>query len=243
MWYRDALSIGKSIGTIQCTYAELFADPNGQQKVFSLQRKKLWNMTQHERYELDHKYYQVDMSWNTEGIVAWDLLGNNKSGVVPEGYIVFDLPLVIADVHSDDRLVPVRLDYNAVDYIKRTLRATKMRPYYVVYDNPEDPQIIRQTFFKPETYTDKKGRLRTRKDDYYVAIYEKISDRFEKLAKMLNENDIFYVKPAAFRWMPIDVSHMNNGTNPEFVKRKNEAYKKMKDAEKVLLLAGISNII
>ena len=238
MWYRDALSIGKSIGTIQCTFAELIADPNGQQKVFSLQRKRF--MTQHERYELDHKYYQVDMSWNSEGIPAWDL--DRKWGV-PEGYIVFDLPLVIADVHSDDRLVPVRLDYNAVDYIKRTLRATKMRPYYVVYDNPEDPQIIRQTFAKPETYTDKKGRLRTRKDDYYVAIYEKISDRFEKLAKMLNENDIFYVKPAAFRWMPIDVSHMNNGTNPEFVKRKNEAYKKMKDAEKVLLLAGISNII
>ena len=238
MWYRDALSIGKSIGTIQCTYAELFADPNGQQKVFSLQRKKF--MTQYEISELEHKYYQVDMSWNPEGIPAWDL---NGKGGIPEGYIVFDLPLVIADVHSDDRLVPVRLDYNAVDYIKRTLRATKMRPYYVVYDNPEDPQIIRQTFSKPETYTDKKGRLRTRKDDYYVAIYEKVFDRFEKLAKMLNENDIFYVKPAAFRWMPIDVSHMNNGTNPEFVKRKNEAYKKMKDAEKVLLLAGISNII
>lgn len=262
MWYREALAIGRAQGTIQCTYAIIY-DQDGK-KLFALQRlnpasqKAADIMTRNGGKESDPDSRSVetwnldlvDTSFGQEGIIAWqqDVRTENLDRV-DTGYIVFDLPLVIAEEHSNDRLVPVRLDANAVLYIQNTLWATKTYTGYELYTK-DLSRVIDSGKSNPNYW----GKTYTKDGVMYVdtkrngtcivqALLDYRKPHWAELIRRLNADEVFYVKPAAFDWQPIDVSHMNNGSNPEWVRRKDEAYAKLQKSKKMLMLAGLSNIL
>ena len=261
MWYRDALAIGRSEGTIQCTYAIIY-DADGR-KLFALQRKNFED--EYNKYQGMYEYSDtqrtiVDTGWGNEGIVAWEIDQRTPDGAVDTGYIAFDLPLVYAEEYSTERLVPVKLDYNAVAYLKKTLASAApinmvalitMDEWKAFKDDPDN--------YKPSVYKKMTGSEFARIADhhkntdestvefegvvYHYETYKDYNPRWKKLTDMLNDTDTFYVKPAAFRWQPVDVSHMNNGSNPEWAKRKQAALDNLNKAKRMLLLAIGSNII
>ena len=130
MWYRDALNIGRAQGIIQCTFACIYNEKGEQ--LFALYRKNTGELAEKfGGYNKQSTYDKIIVDTGTfsqEGIVAWEIDRRLGDGTYADtGYITFDLPLVIADEHSDDRLVPVHLDYNAIAYIKRTLASVKKK--------------------------------------------------------------------------------------------------------------------
>lgn len=204
MWYRDALKIGRAEGTIQCTYAAIY-DANGKM-LFALYRENAQKLAErfgaYGKQSTNDKIIVDTGTFSAEGIIAWEYDKRLQSGEYADtGYIVFDLPLVIADKHSDERLVPVRLDYNAIAYIRRTLASARKKP-----------------------------------DGSY-------NERWMRLAESLSDTATYYVKPAAFDWQPIDVSHMNNGHNPEWVTRKQIAKDRLDRAKAILAVASATMII
>lgn len=236
MWYRQALAIGKAQGTIQCTYAIIY-DKSGN-KLFALQRKnfedKLYNEAlDSKRRGSDVNSIVVDTHYGSEGIIAWQLDARTGGEFVDTGYIAFDLPLVIADVHSEDRLIPVRLDYNAIAYIKRTLSSAKQLNKYTITD--KDGNVIEERWSLNQTT--KRGY---EKKGYTITVTKDYHPRWLKLSQSLNDTDTFYVKPAAFDWQPIDVSHMNDGSNPEWVLRRKKAEDNLRKAKILLALAGVA---
>ena len=251
MWYRQALAIGRAEGTIQCTYAIIY-DKSGE-KLFALQRKNFEDKLRadglsKERSEGDQRNIVVDTYYGAEGIIAWQLDAKTGGDFVDTGYIAFDMPLVIADEHSDDRLVPVRLDYNAIAYIKKTLASAKEINAYVFYKvgadgkRVEDEKLFRLTSEQRTKFKDQAAQ----KDADGLPLAETIKDyhpRWLKLSQSLNDTDTFYVKPAAFDWQPVDTRHMNNGSNPDWVLRRDEAKSRLDKARKLLIAAGFSNIL
>ena len=204
MWYRDALNIGRAQGTIQCTFAVIY-DKEGKQ-LFALYRANLDELAKkyggYAKQSTDTKIIVDTGTFSQEGIVAWEMDRKMGDGTtVDTGYILFDLPLVIASEHSDDRLVPVRLDYNAIAYIKRTLASAKKRP-----DGSYNP-------------------------------------RWLKLSQSLNDTATFYVKPAAFDWQPIDISHLKGNADIPVQDRLIKAEKKYKQAKAILAMASATMII
>ena len=195
MWYRQALAIGRAEGTIQCTYAIIY-NASGK-KLFALQRRNFEDQVAYvESNQIRDDLIVVDtQTYGAEGIIAWQADARTPDGFVDTGYIRFDLPLVIANEYSQDKLVPVKLDYNAIAYIKRTLSTAKK------YKGGYNP-------------------------------------RWLELSKMLNDTDIFYVKPAAFDWRPLDVSHMRNSSNAEWVAKVNKAKKEYEQAKAIMAAAS-----
>lgn len=255
MWYRNALAIGRSQGTIQCTYAIIY-DENGN-RLFALQRKNF-----DEKYKAYQGRYEystvfrtiVDTGFGAEGIVAWEFDQPTPDGFTDTGYINFDLPLVFAEKHSSERLVPVKLDYNAVAYIKKTLASAAPVDMVSLITVEEWSKFMSDPTYKPSVYkkitvpefnTGKaNGDLVEYKGvTYHFEFGKDYNPRWKRLTDMLNDTDTFYVKPAAFDWQPVDVSHMNNGSNPEWVLRKKAAKENYDKAKRLLILAAGSNIL
>lgn len=291
MKYREALAIGKADGTIQCTFAIIY-DKDGK-KLFALQRKNF--SSPHKSLADGKDSAQVTASYNTivvdtgtnlksEGIIAWLADKRTPDGYVNTGYVNIDFPLVMADKRSDERLVPVRLDYNAIAYIKRTLSSAKKRWMYWLFNKaewdaymqeyesgntnapapePVDKVISKNGGFRSKYIFDNEDRKTVldsngkpisdehiAKDlDGNVYHYERVLDydpRWLKLSQSLNDTDTYYVKPAAFRWNPIDASHLDGGVyseDPEMIEKIKQSKARLDRAKALLLTAGATNIL
>lgn len=125
MRYKQALSIGKSEGTIQCTYAIIYDEEL--QPLFALQRSN--NVDKFANVDYNAGIRDLAMIPYTgdgrEGIVMWkttDLFGEK----VQTGEIVFDLPVVLATEEKYwGRYVEVEMLYEAKTYITRTIASCK----------------------------------------------------------------------------------------------------------------------
>lgn len=211
MWYKYAMEYGDCEGTIRCAYA-MFYNEHGQ-RVFSLQRKNfdLQNMTAHhldQHVQNDPNYlYQWTQDSNgnavytgagKQGIFYWD-----AGGWQPTGYMQINFPVVVAKKWSGEPLVPVTLSYESATYIKETInKAQKSWKFTIwnVYD--KNTLDLLYTFYKKkytEPYQD---------ESKYIIQKEKgIHPLLAELKKGIDENTVFYIKPAAFVWHPINLDN------------------------------------
>ena len=272
MRYKDALAIGTSEGTIQCTYAIIY-DAKGN-KLFALQRKgfeqRLDNVMDlqqgNDSYQASTNFTSVTYTGHgAEGIVAWD--DGSYLTNVETGYIVFDMPLVRAKQHSNDRLIPVTLLYDAIAYIKKTMASGKEINYWVYalyapdgleieqsYDQRKIGTWIKQLETKYGTITktnndttEARDITITTPDGSYRIIGKQTkgrNPRWIELANKLNDKDTFYVKPAAFNWQPINTE---NAIDPEtgltYSDKLKEAQKKYESAKALLIAAGATALL
>ena len=161
MRYKQALSIGKSEGTIQCTYAILF-DKSGR-KLFALQRK-------HFEDHIPRNYLVNEGSdygdfWGDnmlipytgagkEGVVLWDG-GSRTTDNTDTGYLTIDFPLVEAVQYSADKLVPAKLLYEAKTYLLRTITSAKVvkkqysERWQKLYDTINNADVV---YVKPAAF-------------------------------------------------------------------------------------------
>ena len=262
MWYRDALNIGASEGVIQCTYACIY-DEDGK-ALFALYRGRFDELAKkfggYAKQSTDTKIIVDTGTFSQEGIVAWEMDVRQKDGSYADtGYIQFDLPLVIAEKHSSERLVPVRLDYNAIAYIKRTLKSAKPVKMAEVYKETEwivyeSGGSKKPNYAEKITMSDLSQRymkldlgggyyiFRNNGIDYHVEIIDDYNPRWLKLSQRLNDTDIFYVKPAAFDWQPINMENLNQ-SDLEWKKRIEISKEKLNRAKALLIAAGATAII
>lgn len=249
MTYRESLKIGSSAeGIIKCTYARLY-DKNGN-NLFSLQRKKAGR----------YVYYPG----NDTSAAPKILEDKSRSGVWFEhadedGYIAFDLPMVTITEISDDRLVPAVFTPEAIEVIRTAME--KVRAYkftvYRVWDaetpgvRKGDRKAMQSTYVWSQAWKD---GWRAKDTDYFHHEFVQenvINPRFEKLIDIITSGENIYIKPAAFEWYATDVKNATVITTDE---EGNEveinldeaieaARKKMENAKKVLIGAGLSNLL
>lgn len=199
MRYADAFKIGSKIeGVIQCTYATIYdAAGNG---LFSLQRTKK-TLTGNWLYE----WRGDDVYFDNQG---------DRSYVDAEigGGITVELPMVQATEYSTDTLVPAKLTYEAVDIISNALRKMKRTRYTIYrvadYDTPKQNKgervVVRVQYYT--VYIDEWNRNNNDHRYHYEVEVEPnvIIPRYQKLIEILESGETVYVRPAAFRWTPLD---------------------------------------
>ena len=250
MWYRDALNIGASEGVIQCTYACIY-DEDGK-ALFALYRGRFDELAKkfggYAKQSTDTKIIVDTGTFSQEGIVAWEMDVRQKDGSYADtGYIQFDLPLVIAEKHSSERLVPVHLDYNAIAYIRRTLASARKKYKYVFYKLGADGTRV----FEKELWILGANErwafeaLSDMRDFNGRPLAEAVLDynpRWKQLADNLFDTATFYVKPAAFDWQPINMENLNQ-SDLEWKKRIEISKEKLNRAKALLIAAGATAII
>lgn len=257
MRYKQALAIGKSEGTIQCTYAIIY-DKQGN-KVFALQRKgfeKNWISNAQKREDNFNKSTPdiiVTYTGNgAEGIIGWDTGNGSLSGDTATGYITFDMPLVSASEWSGETLVPVRLLFPAIEYMKRTISSAQEIPIamYYKFASPEEKEAASEMLDNGDMSFDGKAIDKTEnkrigqgwiKDDDSVILiaYRKgFSPIWENLMDALNEDTIYYVKPAAFNWQPVDLSNCTDADGVPYNERVRVAKEKLDRAKALLIASG-----
>jgi hypothetical protein len=270
MKYREALQVGtEAEGTIQCTYATIY-DKDGH-ALFSLQRKRFQDTEVYR--EMVMKYgqnYEGEYEGNTtftdnyvytgdgkEGIILWTTGrlttgGDGGANTAPKAIIDFDVPLVVVDRYSADRLVPCKLLYPTVEYLRKTVQSSKKFTKYVIYKVNADGtrgKNVQEQYNMPDLDV-----LAAQHCDY-EAIPLSLGKTWSDLLKHLNSNDTVYVKPAAFRWFITQVrvnavspedAAKNGGlaTDPDStLGRLEAARKKLEQAKKILVAAGLTNFI
>lgn len=233
MWYRQSLAIGRSEGIIQCTYAIIY-DANGN-KLFALQRKNFDVSENIKNFGSSNGNIAVNTGGGREGIIAWFVDKRVGDDYADTAYITFDMPLVIAKEYSQDKLVPVTLDYNAIDYIKSTLASARKVKMPIVYMTLEDGsnEIIYKGNVK---YMPADVREGVKSGKYKQTVIDDYDPRWLALSKKLNDVDTFYVKPAAFDWQPTDLSNIN----ASYQDRVAAAKKKLDQAKALLLASGLT---
>ena len=142
MFYKNALKMGTSEGTVQCTYATIYADNRGTRPLFSFQRKDWaaapgfgfggrgmiddldtknygnmsYGFASGNAYLVDEGIVATYTGYGREGVIGWDdgkaLRGESTV------YTTFDFPLVVANEWSADRYVPVRLVQEAAAFLR-----------------------------------------------------------------------------------------------------------------------------
>ena len=211
MFYKYAMEYGDCEGTIRCAYA-MFYNEHGE-RVFALQRKNfdLQNMTAHhldQHVQNDPNYlYQwaQDSNGNAvytgagkQGIFYWD-----AGGWQPTGYMQINFPVVVAKEWSGEKLVPVTLVEEAVNYIKETINKAQKSWHYTiwkVYD--KNTQELLYTGYKKkyiEPYKDN--------PNYIIQREKGIHPLLAELKKGIDKDTVFYIKPAAFVWHPINLKN------------------------------------
>lgn len=308
MKYKEALGIGyQAEGTIQCTFAVIY-DQN-KKPLFALQRRNFEGETPMDRYAAGEAYYKylqngwsesgggdhpdifdkkqsesevfVYTGYGREGIIAWqDHDYNFKYEGAAKGLITFDMPLVVVDEYSDKKLVPAKLLYPAVEYIKKTLASSKNKTKYILWE--KDPKTgesrkLGEQYTKPD-FTDQEALIELKKkyehdpikltetlnnppqkENFYYTIDSKgLYPYWQDLYDLINEDDVVYVKPAAFRWEVTklrqfagDTTQVNEQTPKDsWLYQKKMAYDKMMQAkakyDRMKLIAGaagMSNLI
>ena len=266
MFYKNALKMGTSEGTVQCTYATIYADNRGTRPLFSFQRKDWaaapgfgfggrgmiddldtknygnmsYGFASGNAYLVDEGIVATYTGYGREGVIGWDdgkaLRGESTV------YTTFDFPLVVANEWSADRYVPVRLVQEAAAFLRHTLDHAKAGTYTMVYKDESRTEVV-PLMKTPSEYVGNEGlympadhraiknkktvewvytqfgvkkivdptftqkQLDEFKDKgYVVAEWNDISPKYRELRdKILNSQSVYYVKPAAFRWHPIDI--------------------------------------
>lgn len=285
MKYKEALDLGtQAEGTIQCTFAVIY-DQN-KKPLFALQRKQFCKKCVLDRYYTEYtsdmlynKYLQngwsesdggdhpdifdkqlsedeffVYTGYGREGILAWQAHDYNfKFDGAPKGLITFDMPLVVVDEYSDKELVPAKLLYPAVEYIKKTLASCKNKTKYVLWE--KDPKTgetrkLGEQYEYPKDFED---------ENHYVTYNSKgLYPYWQDLYDRINDDDVVYVKPAAFRWEVTKLRQFTGDTTQvteqtpkdSWLYQKKMAYDKMMQAkakyDRMKLIAGaagMSNLI
>lgn len=262
MKYKQALSIGKSEGTIQCTYAMIY-DANGN-GVFALQRKHFEEFGEIENlakgnggadtYKQSTENLIVTYTGDgAEGIISWDTgKGYRENRDTATGYITFDMPLVVASEWSGETLVPVRLLFPAIAYIKKTLASAKEIVINIYYkfaskeDRDAAEQMLNAGDMSFESMAiDKTEHKRTgqkwyqsEKDTVLVAYRRGYASIWENLINNLSEDTIYYVKPAAFNWQPVDLSNCTDGKGVPCNEKVRIAKEKLDKARALLIASG-----
>ena len=146
-----------------------------------------------------------------EGILTWQSRGDG--GLLenaPTGLIDFDLPLVAVEKYSSDTLVPAKLLYEAVEYIKKTISTAKKARKYEIWERDTrtgETRKLQEQYTEPDesTFKPKTGK------EIYVQINEKgLEPRWQELIDRINNNSVVYVKPAAFRWEVTQLRNVDN---------------------------------
>ena len=229
MTYEEALRIGTMAeGTIKCTYAELFSDVTGKDKLFSIQRAK------------PHKFYKK--LYNDDGVfvgydetTALEYINVNGSGGLD--YALEDIAIVQVDGDPvNTSLVPCKLLYDTYVYIINAITASgkysrvTWEKHETLKANAQHPNDYNVTYTKniESFYDARTKRLLDILQDYYI------------------HKKPIYVKRAAFDWHPIELREdatSSDTTNTETTETITEKKKKKDNALKLLLLALASNFI
>lgn len=293
MFYKSALNIGTSEGTVQCTYATIYADNQGARPLFSFQRKNFGaspgfgfggramiddlDTKNNENtsygfassrlaYINDDRLVATYTGYGAEGVIGWD--GGKAGRGEATAYTTFDFPLVVADEWSGDRFVPVKLVQEASAYLRHTLDHAKAGTYIVIYKDESKREILplmrtpagmikeKGLYMPADQRTIEKGMAIEQayiqfsaknaispafsqeqldefdKKGYVVMQWHDISPKYRALRdKILNSQSVYYVKPAAFNWHPIDIRGYN-GQDLEPLRKEYE------QARKLLIIAG-----
>lgn len=238
MKYKEALSIAPSQGVIQCTYATIH-DEQGN-RLFSLQ-----NVKASEKMTLlrgDTRSFWVELS----NKIYWD--ANASGGLTAgdadvRGGITIKIPLVIAYEYSKDRLVPVRLTEEARNLIAESLLTLKTDKYSIyLYENglrEEDKKLIQTTYTKPTQWQLEQISKKNNGLKVTYTTEKALAPKYEKLMQVMKNNEIVYVKPAAFDWSNTSLSFSREKDLDTAIA---QAKKKMDAAKALLAGAAITNI-
>lgn len=235
MRYRDALAIGTSEGTIQCTYAILYGEEEYSKKMgrkvhrhlFSLQRKiDGFNYLPVATNWFDSQYSEGQMrdlsSDNTQ--TATNIEYDPSRGYQGSGYVYTG--------DGKEGIFRWGVSSNRFDEDKTDEMATGL----IGFDLP----IVKVTEYSEEKYVPAEllpdARLYILKTMEAARVLDK---RWEEMYKrILNYNGTVYVKPAAFNWQPVEVR--NSANRSAMIE---QARKEMEQAKAVLIAAGASNIL
>lgn len=248
MKYKQALTIGTSEGVVQCTYAIIY-DKDGK-KVFAFQRKNfdIFSGTKsflqpylqdgNNSYAVNNdqlqRQFATYLGYGEEGIVGWDG-GNIIVGDVATGYITFDMPLVAAEKWSGERLVPVKLLFPAIAYIKRTLESSNPISWWSLVD--EQGERIGEPTINTKLVKQwmDEGKMYTTFKDY--------APQWKKLINGLNDKETYYIKPAAFNWQPIATDHLATNYGEYQSEQLKAAKERLDKAKRILIAAGAGALI
>lgn len=249
MKYREAFAIGSVCeGTIQCTYATIYgADGKG---LFSLQRSKASRAYTYTSYGGaiitnlgDDVYFD-----NSQGATS------NRDAEIGGGVRV-DLPLVYITETSDDTLVPAYLTEDAIWIITKALEKMRVNRYtiYRVADYTTSKQekgtrvAVQTQYYAPDM---KQWEMDNSDHRYHYEVeVEKdiISPKYKKLIDIISTRGTVYIKPAAFKWIPMDEMNSTivdaNGKVIKLTDALAEAEKKVARAKALLAMAGASIIL
>lgn len=224
MFYKYAMEYGDCEGTIRCAYA-MFYNEHGQ-RVFSLQRKNfdLQNMTAHNldlhvQNDPNYLYQWTQDQWGNavytgvngkgdyykgeskQGIFYWD-----AGGWQPTGFMQINFPVVVARKWSGEPLVPVTLVEEAANYIKETINKAQKSWRFAIW-NVYDKNTLQllYTSYKKK-YID---QIKEYQDEskYIIQKEKGIHPLIAELKKGIDKNTVFYIKPAAFVWHPINLKN------------------------------------
>ncbi len=235
MDYSQALAIGTSEGTVKNTYATIYADEKGMRPLFSIQRKNFEEKAEIKDLYLNNGY---NYSWNKsngnliavytgygkEALIAWDR-GGDAPGLT--GYATVDFPIVYAEQYTEGKLVPVKLLYETISYLKMTLAYAT--PGYYVYE--KDGKYTYYPKLTEKQYSD------FVKDEY--TIKRDLSPAYRELRdNVLNQNSVYYVKPDAFVWNAVNCNHVKNASGEYETAELKKAKADLEKAKRILILAG-----
>ena len=232
MTYREAFKIGSRCdGIIRCTYACLY-DRDGK-ALFSLQRKQA--------------------SYETQPGMMFDI----NSGIVTyagrdadiQGAITYDLPLVIADHVSDERLVPAHMTDQAIEIITNACAKIRAIKYiiYMVNDLTGEKTKMQETYNL--TQSDQNYWLRKRTQTYHHEIEKEdaIAPKYRRLSEILEKRETVYIRPLAFDWAPLNIENATiTNENGEIVNLNiavEQAENKLKQAKTLLALSAAATLI
>lgn len=257
--YREALAIGtKADGATKCTFATIYADPDGKQPLFSLQRDKTnynWLYKNKNRlgFDLDPETgewiaYDATASawWLGYGIYFDNDHDETWDGTLKGNLYEIDIPIVRVDEIADTKCVPATLLPEAIDLIKKSIQHLNRKTYYIVYavakpGTPGYPNtIIAHEGFSPKKFEDNNNV------HYEHTTELRVSPKYQKLLEVLDNSEKIYIKPDAFVWEPLDARNATitiadeNGQEisvllDDYITDKKAAFEK---ARKMLILAG-----
>lgn len=248
MRYKEALNIGSVCeGTIQCTYATIY-DASGK-GLFSLQRKqatRFYNYTSGGDVFITDTGKGVDFGMND---------GSPFSGTDIDGRITIEMPLVYVTEHSDATLVPAHLTDEAIEIITRALEKIKTTRYtvYLVCDYTTskmakgEKKVVAVQYYRPDI--DAYNLYNSDHRYHYELETEQniISPKYRQLIDIIQTGDIVYIKPAAFKWAPIDGFNATiTDADGKVIKLSDAlaaAKQKVEQAKAILAAAGVAAFI
>ena len=255
MKYREAFAIGSVCdGVIKCTFATIY-DEKGR-GMFSLQRSDaIMNIGYKGGYSDNSSWDDVFMTEVSPGLYFGDntFTLRHYGDADIDGAITFDLPLVIINQISNDRLVPAMLTDQAVDIIVKACQRMKANKIIVwrVWDTTGNGHQagFRQKAWEQYLSVDLKALNRQVNGNYH---YETTSElvilpKYQRLMDILEKREKVYIKPDAFEWNPTDCANATIiTTDPttgeqvtvKLTDRIAEAKKKVQQAKAILATAA-----